>query len=398
MRQAQSPDGTTRRRSLAEALPPTDAPLWFDDTLVVEAVRPGWARLGGREYLALCLNDYLGLASDPRVIAAAEQALRIFGTGARAARTLGGDTRVHRELEEELADFRQTEAALVFVSGVACNSSVLPAIVGRGAVIFSDERNHASVIDGCRLSRAEVVIYRNRDAQHLAEQLARLASAATPALIVTSSVFSTAGDLAPLAEIAALADRYGAFLMVDDAHAIGVLGPGGVGSTAHFGLHGRIDIQMGTLGKALGSVGGFVAGDRELMRYLAGHARSLLYTTAPPPASAAAALAALRLLRAEPERVERLRENARRLHSGVVALGFTVPERAAPICPITFTDAATAARASRQLLEQGLLVLAGGTPQLRLISSAVHTSDDIEAALQAFAGVSDTLGLSKGNV
>ncbi|MDA0989330.1 MAG: aminotransferase class I/II-fold pyridoxal phosphate-dependent enzyme [Verrucomicrobia bacterium] len=379
---------------LAEGALPAGAPQWHEAPLVVEAVRPGWSRCGGRDYLVLDANDYLGLASDPHVVAAAAQALRDFGAGARAARTLGGDTRVHRQLEEELADFRGTEAALLFGSGVGCNVGVIPALAGRGDVIFSDERNHSSVVDGCRLSRATVVIYRNRDAAHLAEALARAAPTAAKMLIVTASVFSTEGDVAPLEQIAQFAEQYGALLMVDDAHAIGVLGAGGSGSTAHFGLQGRVAVQMGTMGKALGSVGGFIAGERSLISYLASHARSFLYTTALPPATAAAALTALRILRAEPERVTRLWENARRLHTGLEALGYQIPSHTAPICQVALADAATAARASRLLLEHGVLVRAGGTARLRTIVSAGHTLADMDRVLAAFAAVGEQLGLS----
>ena len=258
--------------------PPSDPPSHL--------VRPGTIHLEGRTYVGLGLNDYLGLASDPRVIAAAQAALAAFGAGARASRHIGGDTAVHRELEEELADLKSAESALLFASGYAANLGVVSALPGRGDTVCSDELNHASIIDGARLSRADIRVYRHCDTEDLSRKLDR---ASGTSLVVTDSVFSMDGTLAPVDEIADLADRHDAVLVLDDAHATGVIGAGGKGSTGHYRRADRADVIIGTLGKALGSVGAFATGSAELIGYLSEVSRTFLFTTAPSPVSAAAA-------------------------------------------------------------------------------------------------------------
>ena len=380
-------------RFLAESLIEGGRASWSTNPVVATAASPGRATIDGRERLLFCTNDYLGLACDPRVVAAAAEALAQYGFGSRAARSLAGDTDVHRALEAELADYKGTEAALTFGSGFSTNVGVIGALTTADDVICSDALNHASIVDGCRLSAARTAVYAHGDTDRL-EAILRDEASAAKRMIVTDAVFSMDGDVAPLPRIVELAERYDAFIMLDEAHATGVLGPGGRGTQAHFGLHGAVPVLMGTLGKALGSVGGFVAGSRDLIDVLARRARSFLFTTAPPAAAAAAALASLRILRAEPERVERLWDNAGRLHGGLVELGFEVPPEPAPITPVFLRDDALATEASRTLFDRGVVAQAIGTPyvpagtaRLRLIVSAAHDRSDIDAVLESFAAV-----------
>jgi 8-amino-7-oxononanoate synthase len=380
-------------RFLADSLATGGRASWSTDPVVASAARPGRAVIEGRERLLLCTNDYLGLACDPRVVAAARDALAQFGFGSRAARSLAGDTDLHQALEYELAEFKGVEAALIFGSGFSCNVGVIAALTTADDLICSDEHNHASIVDGCRLSAARTAVYRRGDLDGL-EAILRESSSAAKRMIVTDAVFSMDGGVAPLPEIVDLADRYDAFVMLDEAHATGVLGPNGEGTLEHFELAGRVPVLMGTLGKALGSVGGFVAGSRDLVDHLARTARSFLFTTSLPPSAAAAALASLRILRAEPERVHRLWENARRLHAGLVELDLDVPPAPAAITPVFLHDDQLAARASRLLFDRGVVAQAVGTPyvpagtaRLRLIVSAAHEPADIEAVLEAFAGL-----------
>ena len=371
---------------------------WPPADLASDTARPGTVHLGGRTYIGLALNDYLGLACDPRVIAAAQAALATFGAGARASRTIGGDTRVHRELEEELADLKSTESALLYGSGYAANLGVVSALPGRGDNVFSDELNHASIVDGARLSGAKVGVYRHCDTEDLSRQLDQASGAS---LIVTDSVFSMNGDLAPVDEIVDLADAHDAILVLDDAHATGVLGSGGKGSSGHYRRANRADVIIGTLGKALGSVGAFAAGSAEIVGYLSEVSRTFLFTTAPSPVSAAAALEAIRIMRSEPQRLQRLWENAGTIHSSLSQLGFSVPETVSPIIPVMIADPAKAKAAETVLTGHGIFVRAilppyvpPETSRVRLIASAVHTDDQIERIQTAFADVARHLNLS----
>ncbi len=381
-------------RFLQSTLDQRGRPAWARAPMVVQAARPGWASIDGKECLLLSSNDYLGLAADARVVQAAHEALDRLGAGSRAARSLGGDTDLHQQLEHELADFKRTEAVLLFGSGFSCNSSVISALTGANDVVLSDSLNHASIVDGCRLTAARTRVYPHGDTAALETALRETASA-EKRLIVTDAVFSMEGAIAPLGEIVGLAERYDAALMLDDAHATGVLGAHGEGSLEHFGLaHGSVPILMGTLGKALGSVGGFIAGSRDLIDFLAGSARSFLFTTSLPPPAAAAALAGLRILRAEPERVSRLWENARRLHRGLRELGFMLRDEPGAILPVFLDDDRAAAELSSHLYEQGIVVqpigqpyVPSGTSRLRLIASAAHTPAEIELILDAFQRV-----------
>lgn len=347
--------------------------------------------LAGRApVLDLSSNNYLGLAGHPALKRAAAEALERHGCGAGASRLLSGTLPLHAELETALAAFKRTEAALVFGSGYHANLGVIPALAGPGDTVLSDELNHASIIDGCRLSRARVQAFRHRDVGHLEELLA--AAPAGQRLIVTDSVFSMDGDLAPLEAIVTLARRYHGWVMVDEAHATGVFGPGGAGVVEALGLQGQVEIQMGTLSKALGSFGAYVAGSRALIDWLINRARSFIFSTALPPSILGAARAALAIVRDEPERRRRLWDNARRLSEGLSRLGYRLGDTASPIVPVLIGDEARTMALSAALLERGVFAqgirpptVPPGTARLRVTPTAVLTDADLERALLAFA-------------
>ena len=351
--------------------------------------------LDGRRVLCLASNNYLGLAAHPEVVDAAAEAARRYGAGAGSARLVTGGLTLHDELEARLAAFKGTEDAVLFSSGYLANLGTVSALVGPGDAVFSDELNHASIIDGCRLSRADVLVYRHADAGHLAERLAAWrasAGAGRRALVVTDSVFSMDGDVAPLAAIASACERHGAVLMVDEAHATGVVGPGGRGAVAGLGLDGRVGVVIGTLSKALGSAGGFIAGTADLCDYLRNRARSFIFDTALPPPTTAAALAALGVVEREPERPVRARRLAGRLAAGLRAAGYAVPDPAAAVLPVVVGSPAAALGLSARLLDGGVLVTAirppsvpEGTSRLRATVMATHTDAEIDRAVTAFA-------------
>jgi len=354
-------------------------------------------RMGGREVILLCSNDYLGISQSPALAKAAKEAMEKWGCGAPASRSIAGSLGIHRELEEELAQLKGTSSALLFSTGYMANIGLLTTLLREGDLILSDELNHASIVDGCRLSRAEVWIYRHRDMDHLAELLRR--SNHRRRLIVTDGVFSMEGDIAPLREIKELAGRYDAFVMLDDAHATGVLGREGRGTAEHFGLLGQIEVQMGTLGKALGVMGAFVAGERVLIDYLINRCRPFMYTTSPPPPLVAMSKAALKVMREEGWRRERLWENTRRLREGLRELGFRVRGET-PIVPVLIGDNRLVMEASRRLLELGVFVqgirpptVPEGASRLRVSVSASHGDQEIEEALEAFRQVGEELRL-----
>ena len=358
----------------------------------------GRVKIGGREVVLLCSNDYLGLAQAPSLKEAAIRALERWGAGAPASRSIAGSLLIHRELEAELAELKATEAALLFSTGYMANMGLLTTLVGEGDLILSDQYNHASIVDGCRLSRAEVWVYRHRDPNHLEDLLRRARHRRR--LVVTDGVFSMEGDIAPLPHLRELCDRYGAILMVDDAHATGVLGPQGRGTAEHFGMLGQVEVQMGTLGKALGLVGAFVAGEQVLIDFLINRARTFMYTTAPPPPLVGMALEALRLMKAEAWRRERLWENTRRLRKGLQEMGFDTSNSSTPIIPVLVGDDRLVMEFSRRLLERGIYVqgirpptVPEGSARLRLSVSAAHTPEDIDLALEAMGEVGRDLGL-----
>lgn len=352
-------------------------------------------RVGGRPAVDFSSNDYLGLAVDPRLAEAAAVALRQAGTGAAAAPLISGHHPLHDELERALAACKGAEAALLFTSGWAANLGAIPALAGRGDAVYSDALNHASLIDGCRLSRAEPRIFPHADLDALEALLAADAGRFRRRLIVVDAVFSMDGDLFPLAALVRIARRYGAWTYVDDAHGTGVLGAEGRGAAERWGVEGEVDVVMGTLGKALGTAGAFVAGPAVLRDLLLNRARSFVFSTASPPALAAAALEALRIAHAEPWRRERLRANALRLREGLEQLGHPPPgEPDGHIVPVVIGPADATVRAGDQLRERGWLVGAvrpptvpAGTSRLRITLSAAHTDEQVDGLLAALAEV-----------
>lgn len=354
---------------------------------LIEGAQGPRVLLDGRPVLLLCSNNYLGLAGHPRLREAAAEAALSLGTSAGASRLISGSMSIHAELEARLAEFKGTEAALLFGSGYLANTGTIAALARRGEVVFSDELNHASIIDGCRLAGAETFVYRHADTEHLAWGLRQARDRA--ALIVTDGVFSMDGDVAPLAELAALARRHGCRLMVDEAHATGCLGPGGRGSVAAAGLAGQVDVIVGTLGKALGGYGAYVCGSRELADFLINTARPFIFSTAPPPPLVAAASAALDLLAQRPDRVERLRANAATLRSGLRAQGLEPIGSDTQIVPLVIGEADDAMAICERLLEAGVFAQAirpptvpPGTCRLRLTAMATHRDDDLRQAAQ----------------
>jgi 8-amino-7-oxononanoate synthase len=358
--------------------------------------------LDGKPVLLLCSNNYLGLADHPRVREAAADAAMRWGVGAGSSRLVSGTMTIHRRLEERLADFEHSEGCLLFGSGYLANIGVIGALAGRGDVVFSDELNHASIIDGCRLSRAEVIVYRHRDMEHLEWSLRRHGrrDGGQRRLIVTDSVFSMDGDVAPLVEIAELADVFEARVVVDEAHATGNLGPGGRGAVAEAGLEGEIDVIVGTLGKALGSYGAYACAGAELIRYLINTARSLIFSTAPSPPAAAGALAALDLLQERPHRVQRLRSNARALRRALAVEGFPVADVEMHIVPLIVGEERATMRLCQEAIARGAFAQAirpptvpSGTSRLRLTTMASHTTSELEMAASVFGKVARDLGI-----
>lgn len=345
--------------------------------------------LDNREVILLSSNNYLGLATHPTVVEAAVAATRQYGAGSGAARLVCGTLPPHETLETALAQFKGTAAALTFAAGYLANISVIPALIGKDGLILADRLCHASLIDGCRLSGATFRVYRHRDMNHLEQLLARRASA-KPTLIVTDGIFSMDGDIAPLADIAILAERYDATVYVDDAHGTGILGRTGRGTLELCEVESRLPYHMGTLSKALGSAGGYVAGSAAFIAYLVNTCRAFTYTTAPPPATAAAATAALRVIEREPERRARLWQNRERLAQGLSRLGFHLTDSASPILPILVGDPDRAMTLAHTLLTHGVYAPAirpptvpPATSRIRLTITAEHTAEHIDNALAA---------------
>jgi glycine C-acetyltransferase/8-amino-7-oxononanoate synthase len=355
--------------------------------------------LDGKPVLLLCSNNYLGLADHPRVREAAAEAAMRWGAGAGASRLVSGTMTIHRRLEQRLAAFERNEACVLFGSGYLANAGAIGALAGRGDTVFSDELNHASIVDGCRLSRAEVVVYRHRDVDHLDWQVRRHGGSGRR-LIVTDSVFSMDGDIAPLAEIIGLAREHGARTIVDEAHATGVLGPDGRGAIAAAGLEGEVDIVVGTLGKALGSYGAYACARTETIRYLINTARPLIFSTAPPPPAVAGALAALELLEERPHRVRRLRANARVLRRALSAEGIPADDLEMHIVPMIVGDERDTTSLCEAGLKRGVFAqairpptVAAGTSRLRLAVMASHTAEELREAAHVIGAAARELGL-----
>ena len=365
----------------------------------VEGAQDAAIVLEGQEVLLFSSNNYLGLANHPTLKQAAQQAIQQYGCGSGASRLISGSMTVHHELEYRLARLKKTEAALVFPTGYHANIGLLSALMGLGDTILSDSLNHASIIDGCRLSRADTRVYRHADTAHLSALL-QACPQAGQRLIVTDSVFSMDGDLAPLAEIVSLAQQHDAWVMVDEAHATGVFGPHGGGLVEELGLTEQVDIQMGTLGKALGCVGAFVAGSHELIDWLVNRARSFIYTTAIPPAVAAAVLAALDIVEQEPERRQQLWDNTRFLLGSLHSLGYTLGATRSQILPVIIGEARETMVVAAALLQRGVFAhgirpptVPEGTSRIRVTPMATHTQDHLSRTLDAFAAAGKEVGI-----
>ncbi|MBL8086812.1 MAG: glycine C-acetyltransferase [Chthonomonas sp.] len=372
---------------------------------ILETPAGGRVRMNGREVINLSSNNYLGLANHPKVRAAALEAIEQWGVGAGAVRWIGGTMQVHDELEQRLAKFKKVEAVLVFTGGFTANSGCIPAVLTDADVVISDELNHASIIDGVRLSTAsykksEGWVYRHKDMEDL-ERILRNAQNFTRRMIITDGVFSMDGDIAPLPEIVRLAEQYDAFVMVDDAHASGVLGKNGAGSASHFDLYGRVDIQLGTLSKALGVVGGYIAGSHQLKDWLINRGRPYLFSTAHPPSVAAALIAALDVMENDPEPMRRLWSNTRWWKEHLAEAGFDTMGSETPITPVLVGDESRAQEMERRLWEAGVYALAivyptvgRGKARLRTMPSAAHTEEDLAEALASFIKVRDELAIA----
>ena len=359
----------------------------------------------GREVINLASNNYLGLANHPKLIEASLKATRELGVGSGAVRTIAGTMRIHMELEEKIARFKNAEACVVFQSGFAANAGTVSAILGKEDFILSDELNHASIIDGARLSRAKIKVFRHKDVAHCEELLKEIANEPGHKLVITDGVFSMDGDIGPVDKLGALAEKYGAIMMVDDAHASGVLGRNGRGSVDHFGMHGRVDVQVGTLSKAIGALGGYVCGSRDLIDYLYHRARPFLFSTSHPPSVAATCIAAFDILENEPERIDRLWKNTRYFQGELKSAGFNIggvntPATETPITPVIVGEGRAAMDFSRALFDEGVMgtgiafpTVPEGKARIRLILTSEHTKEQLDRALETLQRVAKRMNL-----
>lgn len=370
----------------------------YNQIRTIESAQGAWLVVDGTRVLNLCSNNYLGLANQPELKEAAKKALEEFGVGPGAVRSIAGTMSLHLELEKALAGFKHVEDTLSYQSGLCANLGTIATLVGREDAIFSDELNHASIIDGVRLTRANRFVYPHRDAKGLREVLEKEGKSARRKLIITDGVFSMDGDLAPLPELVEVAEEYEAILMVDDAHGEGVLGDHGRGLVDHFGLQGRVDIEMGTMSKAFGVVGGYIAGRKELTEYLRQRARTHLFSSAVTPPDVAACIAAVKLLESSDELVKKLWANARYFKEGMKSLGFDTGYSETPITPVMLGDASLARSFSKRLFEEKIFAMALGYPtvpmgkaRIRVMISATHTHEDLDFALNVFERVGKEL-------
>jgi glycine C-acetyltransferase len=367
----------------------------------LEGEQKARTRFDGRDVINLASNNYLGLAAHPRLAEAAAKAARELGAGSGAVRTIAGTMSLHVELERRFAEFKGAESALMFQSGFTANSGTVAAILTKEDLIVSDQLNHASIIDGARLSRAEIKVFPHKDVEAADRLLSESKAPGRRQLLITDGVFSMDGDIAPLPGLVEVAEKHDAVMMIDDAHASGVLGPGGKGTVAHFGLDpGRVDIQVGTLSKAIGVLGGFIAGPPHLIQWLVNRGRPFLFSTSAPPAVAAACIAALDVIRDDPERIDRLWSNTVLFKKGLHGLGFDTGASETPITPVIAGEETRAVELSRMLWDQGVFspaivypTVAKGQARVRTIVTADHTEDDLGEALDAFESVGKKLGL-----
>jgi glycine C-acetyltransferase len=353
----------------------------------------------GRQVVNLSSNNYLGLTTHPKLIEAAIEATRKYGVGSGSVRSIAGTMSIHMELERRLADFKHTEAVVVFQSGFAANAGTVAALLTKDDVVISDELNHASIIDGCRLSKAAIKVFKHKDVDG-ARNILKDLPASQRKLLITDGVFSMDGDLGALPPLCALAEEYGCIMMVDDAHASGVFGKNGRGTIDHFNMHGRVDIQVGTLSKAVGALGGYVAGSKTLIEFLYHRARPFLFSTSHPPSVAATCLAALDILEQEPEIIDKLWDNTRFFKAGLVKLGFNTGLSESPITPVIAGEGSRAMKLSDRLFQEGVFAqgiafptVARDKARVRTIVTAAHTKDELQFALDTFAKVGRELGL-----
>lgn len=372
----------------------------FINIRTMDSAADGWMEVDGRRVLNFCTNNYLGLANHPRLKQAAREAVAGWGVGPAAVRTIAGTTALHLELEQRLAAFKGVEDALFVQSGFCANQAAIPPLVGKGDVIFSDSLNHASIIDGCRLARAKIIVYEHCNPLDAEAKIKEHLPNYRRGLLITDGVFSMDGDIAPLDELYGVADRYGVMTMVDDAHGEGVLGHGGRGIVDHFGLHGKFDVEIGTLSKAFGAVGGVIAGKKLIVDYIRQKARPFLFSSATTPADTAACLAAVDLLEESEALVEKLWDNARYLQTGMQALGFDTGASQTPILPVMLGDVSLTKQFSRRLFEEGVFAMGIGFPtvpqglaRIRVMNTAAHSRQDLDIGLDTFALVGRELGV-----
>jgi len=367
---------------------------------ILEGPSAAESRFDGKDVINLASNNYLGLTTHPKLIEAAIEATRKYGAGSGAVRTISGTMDLHMELERRIAKFKNVEACVVFQSGFAANAGTVSAVLTPEDHIISDELNHASIIDGCRLSRAKIHVFPHKDHAKAGQILEQLATVPGRKLLITDGVFSMDGDIGPLPELVAHAERYGAIMMVDDAHSSGVLGGNGRGTIDHFGLHGRVDIQVGTLSKAIGVLGGYVCGTKDLIEFLYHRARPFLFSTSHPPAVAASCIAAFEILENEPERIEQLWTNTRYFKKGLADAGFNTGISETPITPVIVGEAARAHQLSAELFKEGVLATGIGFPtvakdkaRVRTIVSSAHTTEELDRALDVIQRVGRRMGI-----
>ncbi|MBZ5596152.1 MAG: glycine C-acetyltransferase [Acidobacteriia bacterium] len=371
---------------------------------VLESASAAESRFDGHEVINLASNNYLGLTTHPKLMEAALEATRKYGVGSGAVRTISGTMSLHMQLEERIARFKHSEACVVFQSGFAANAGTVSAILGPEDHIVSDELNHASIIDGCRLSKAKIHVFPHKDVAAAERILQGLASVPGHKLLITDGVFSMDGDIGALPGLAKIAETYGAVMMVDDAHASGVLGRSGRGTVDHFDLHGRVQIQVGTLSKAIGVLGGYVCGSRDLIEFLYHRARPFLFSTSHPPGVAAACMAAFDVLEQEPERIQNLWNNTKYFKQGLTAAGFDTGVSETPITPVIVGEAKTAHQLSAALFEEGVLATGIGFPtvpegraRVRTIVTATHTRPQLDRALDIFTRVGKRMGILRSS-
>ena len=369
----------------------------------IESAQGPWLQVDGKRVLNFCSNNYLGLANDPRMKAAAKKAIDDFGVGPAAVRSIAGTISLHLEFERRIARFKGVEGALYVQSGFCANQAVIPPLVGKEDVIFSDRLNHASIIDGSRLSSAKILVYEHCDAADAERVIKENLPNYRRGILITDGVFSMDGDIAPLDKLYEIAERYGVMTMVDDAHGEGVVGKGGRGIVDHFSLHGRFDVEMGTLSKAFGVVGGVIAGKRKIVDYLRQKARPFLFSSAVTPADTAACITAVDILESSTELVDRLWENTRYFKGEIKRLGFDTGNSVTPITPVMLGEAPLAKEFSKKMFENGVFAMALGFPtvpkgkaRIRVMISASHSKDDLDRGLAAFAKVGKELEVIRG--